>query len=182
MNRIHTKYNEEIKNQLAKELELGAMEVPVLKKIVLNMGLGKEAVINSGVIEKAAEQLGQIAGQKPVQTKARKAIATFKLRQGQVIGVAVTLRGDKMYAFLDRLVNVVLPRVRDFQGVKSDSFDAQGNYSLGLTEQTLFPEIDISKVDKVRGMQITFTIRSKDAEHSYKLLEKFGMPFKKEEK
>jgi large subunit ribosomal protein L5 len=182
MNRIHTKYNEEIKKELEKDLNVNAMEVPVLKKIVLNMGLGREAVANSGVIEKAAEQLGTIAGQKPIHTKAKKAISTFKLREGQVIGVAVTLRGDKMYSFLDRLVNVVLPRVRDFQGVKGDSFDVQGNYSLGLTEQTLFPEIDISKVDKVRGMQVTFTIRSKGAEHSYKLLEKFGMPFKKEEK
>ncbi|MDQ3098684.1 MAG: 50S ribosomal protein L5 [bacterium] len=182
MNRIHAKYNEEIRKELEKDLNLGPMEVPVLKKIVLNMGLGREAVANSGVIEKAAEQLGTIAGQKVIQTKAKKAISTFKLREGQIIGVAVTLRGDKMYSFLDRLVNVVLPRVRDFQGVKSDSFDAQGNYSLGLTEQTLFPEVDISKVDKVRGMQVTFTIRSKGAEHSYKLLEKFGMPFKKEEK
>jgi large subunit ribosomal protein L5 len=181
MNRLQDKYNKEIAPALKSELGIGAMEVPVLKKIVVNMGLGREAVANSNVIEKAAEQMATIVGQKPVQTKAHKAIASFKLREGQTIGVAVTLRGDKMYSFLDRLVNVVLPRVRDFQGVKSTSFDAQGNYSLGLSEQTLFPEIDITKVDKIRGLEITFTMRSRDRDHSYKLLEKFGMPFKKEE-
>jgi large subunit ribosomal protein L5 len=181
MNRIHKKYNDEISKDLAKSLKIGAMEVPKLKKIVLNMGLGSEAVANSSVIEKAAEQLGLISGQKPVITKAHQAIASFKLREGQPIGTMVTLRGDKMYAFLDRLINIVLPRVRDFQGVKSTSFDAAGNYSLGLNEQTLFPEVDISKVDKVRGLQITFTIVSQNKDHSYALLEKFGMPFRKTE-
>jgi large subunit ribosomal protein L5 len=182
MNRLHEKYEKEIKVALQKELEVGAMQTPKLVKVVLNMGLGREAVANSNVIEKAAEQLGLISGQKPVITKARKAIATFKLREGQPIGVSVTLRGDKMYAFVDRFINVVLPRVRDFQGVKSDSFDKQGNYSIGLTEQSLFPEIDIQKVDKVRGLQVTFTIKSENQDHSYKFLEKLGMPFKKEEK
>jgi large subunit ribosomal protein L5 len=181
MNRLHEKYNKEIKPELMKSLGVGAMEVPHLKKIVLNMGLGKEAVANSSVIEKAAEQLGLISGQKPVITKAHQAIASFKLREGQPIGAMVTLRGEKMYAFLDRFISIVLPRVRDFQGVKDNSFDAAGNYSMGLTEQTLFPEVDISKVDKVRGMQITFTLVSKNRDHSYALLQKFGMPFKKQE-
>lgn len=181
MNRLHEKYDKEIKSSLQKELSVGAMQIPKLVKVVLNMGLGREAVANSNVIEKAADQLGLISGQKPVITKARKAIATFKLREGQPIGVSVTLRGDKMYSFVDRLINVVLPRVRDFQGVKTESFDKQGNYSLGLTEQSLFPEIDISKVDKVRGLEVTFTIKSEGRDDSYKFLEKLGMPFKKSE-
>lgn len=182
MNRIQTKYNEEIRPALVKQFELNPMQAPQIKKVVLNMGLGREAVINSNVIERALEQLTLISGQKPVITKARKAIATFKLREGQPIGVAVTLRGEKMYAFIDRLLNVVLPRVRDFQGVKNDSFDAFGNYSMGLNEQTLFPEVDISKVDKVRGLEITFTIKSPGKDESYALLEKLGMPFKKADK
>ncbi len=182
MNRLQKKYTEEIRPALIKEFNLNAMQVPKVKKVVLNMGLGREAVANSNVIEKAVEQMSLISGQKPVITKARKAIASFKLREGQPIGVSVTLRGDRMYALMDRLLNVVLPRVRDFQGVKGDSFDAQGNYSMGLTEQTLFPEVDISKVDKVRGLEITFTIHSPGEKESYALLEKLGMPFKKADK
>lgn len=180
MNRLHQKYNEEIKPTLAKDHGLKAMQIPQLKKVTLNMGLGREAVANSNVIEKAVEQLSTIAGQKAVATKAKKAISSFKLRAGQPIGVMVTLRGEKMYAFVDRLISVVLPRVRDFQGV-SDTFDAQGNYSLGITEQTLFPEIDITKVDKVRGLQVTFTLQSQDREHSYALLKALGMPFRTKE-
>lgn len=182
MNRLQTKFTEEIRPALVKEFKLNAMQAPKIEKVVLNMGLGREALINGNVIERAVEQLTLISGQKPVINKARKAIATFKLREGQAIGVSVTLRGEKMYAFVDRLINVVLPRVRDFQGVKNDSFDKQGNYSMGLTEQTLFPEVDISKVDKVRGLEITFTIKSTGKDVSYALLEKFGMPFKKAEK
>lgn len=182
MNRLQTKYTEEIRPALIKQFELNAMQAPKIEKVVLNMGLGREATVNSNVIDRALEQLTLISGQKPVITKARKAIASFKLREGQPIGVSVTLRGDKMYSFIDRLINVVLPRVRDFQGVKGDSFDKNGNYSMGLNEQTLFPEVDISKVDKVRGLEITFTIHSPGKDESYALLEKFGMPFKKAEK
>jgi large subunit ribosomal protein L5 len=182
MNRLQAKFTEEIRPALVKEFKLNAMQAPKIEKVVLNMGLGREALINGNVIERAVEQLTLISGQKPVINKARKAIATFKLREGQAIGVSVTLRGEKMYAFVDRLINVVLPRVRDFQGVKDNSFDKQGNYSMGLTEQTLFPEVDISKVDKVRGLEITFTIKSTGKDVSYALLEKFGMPFKKAEK
>lgn len=181
MNRLRQKYFETILPALAKEFGISIMAAPRIHKVTLNMGLGKEAVANSQSVSKALEQMSAIAGQKAVSTKARKAIATFKLRAGQEIGVMVTLRGDRMYAFLDRLLSVVLPRVRDFQGVPRTSFDKSGNYSMGLTEQTLFPEIDISKVDKIRGLQVTLSITSKSPEHSEKLLKDLGMPFKKED-
>jgi large subunit ribosomal protein L5 len=179
MDNLLKKYREEVVPALMKELSLGRMEVPVITKIVVNMGLGREATANSQAIDKAQEQLTALTGQKALVTKARKAIASFKLREGQPVGVCVTLRGLRMWVFLDKLINIVLPRTRDFQGVPTDSFDAQGNYALGITEHTLFPEIDISKVDKVRGLQVVMTIKAKEKEHTYLLLEKLGMPFKK---
>lgn len=181
MDRLRKKYYEDVVPELMKELGVSRMEVPAFSKIVINMGLGRETTVDSQAIDKAQEQLTAIAGQKAMITKARRAIASFKLRQGQSVGVCVTLRGLRMWVFLDKLINIVLPRTRDFGGVPLSSFDQQGNYALGITEHTLFPEIDLSKVDKVRGLQVVFTIKSKHKDHSYVLLKKLGMPFAESE-
>lgn len=154
------------------------MEVPRLAKITVNMGLG-EAAQNSKVIDAAVTDLEAITGQKPIVTKAKKSIATFKLREGMPIGAKVTLRGDRMYEFADRLINAALPRVRDFRGVSAKGFDGRGNYTMGLKEQLIFPEIDFDKIDKIRGMNITFVTSAKTDEEAFGLLEFMGMPFSK---
>ncbi|TKB23433.1 50S ribosomal protein L5 [Desulfopila sp. IMCC35006] len=155
-----------------------AMQIPQIKKIVINMGLG-EAVQNPKIVEGAAEELGLIAGQKAIITKAKKSIATFKLREGMPIGCCVTLRGDKMYDFLSKLVNIALPRVRDFRGLSPKGFDRRGNYSMGVQEQIIFPEIDYDKIDKIKGLNITIVTSAKTDKEGYSLLKMLGMPFKK---
>lgn len=155
-----------------------AMQIPQVKKIVLNMGLG-EAVQNPKIVDGAAEELGRIAGQKAIITKAKKSIATFKLREGMPIGCCVTLRGDKMYDFLSKLVNIALPRVRDFRGLSPKGFDRRGNYSMGVTEQIIFPEIDYDKIDKIKGLNITIVTSANTDKEGFSLLQKLGMPFKK---
>jgi large subunit ribosomal protein L5 len=153
------------------------MAIPRLEKIVLNMGMG-EAIANSKVLDTAVAELTSIAGQKPVITKAKKSIASFKLRQGMPIGVMVTLRGDRMYEFFDRLVSVALPRVRDFRGVSPKAFDGRGNYTIGIREQLIFPEIDFNKVDKLRGMNISIVTSARNDEQARALLKSLGMPFR----
>lgn len=176
--RLREKYHGEIKQTLQKDLGLdNAMAVPKLEKIVINMGLG-EATQNVKIMDPLLADLGSIAGQKPVITKAKKSIAAFKLREGMPIGAMVTLRGDKMYEFLDRLISVALPRVRDFRGVSSKSFDGRGNYTLGLRDQLIFPEIDYAKVDKIKGMNVTIVTTAKDDNGARELLKSFGMPFR----
>ncbi|HTV08001.1 MAG TPA: 50S ribosomal protein L5 [Candidatus Aquilonibacter sp.] len=176
--RLREKYSKEIKGQLQKELGIeNVMAVPRLEKIVINMGLG-EATQNVKMMDPLVADLGSIAGQKPVITKAKKSIAAFKLREGMPIGAMVTLRGDAMYEFLDRLISVALPRVRDFRGVSSKSFDGRGNYTLGLRDQLIFPEIDYAKVDKVKGMNVTIVTSAKDDNGARTLLKYFGMPFR----
>jgi len=155
------------------------MAVPKLNKIVLNMGVGREAQTNPKVFDQASMELSTISGQKPVVTKAKKSIAAFKLRAGMPIGVAVTLRGERMYEFLDRLVNTVLPRVRDFRGVSPRAFDGRGSYTLGIKEQINFPEIDFNKVDKIRGLNISIVTTAETDEEGRALLRHFGMPFSK---
>ena len=155
------------------------MEVPRIEKVVINIGLGA-AMDDSKALEAALVDLTTIAGQKPVQTKARKSIANFKLREGRIIGTKVTLRGYRMWSFLDRLLNIALPRVRDFRGVSPNSFDGRGNYTLGLRDQLIFPEIEYDKIDKLRGMEITIVTTAKNDEHSRELLKLLGMPFRKE--
>lgn len=155
-----------------------AMQIPQIKKIVLNMGLG-EAVQNPKIVEGAAEELGRIAGQKAIITKAKKSIATFKLREGMPIGCCVTLRGEKMYDFLSKLVNIALPRVRDFRGLSAKGFDRRGNYSMGVKEQIIFPEIDYDKIDKIKGLNITIVTSAKSDKEGLSLLKMLGMPFKK---
>jgi len=155
-----------------------AMEIPKIEKIVLNMGLG-EAVQNPKIVEGAAEELTKIAGQKAVITKAKKSIATFKLREGMPIGCRVTLRGDKMFDFFSKLVNVTLPRVRDFRGISTKTFDGRGNFSMGVKEQIIFPEIDYDKIDKIKGLNITIVTSAKTDKEAFFLLNKMGMPFKK---
>ncbi|MDT7541053.1 MAG: large subunit ribosomal protein [Acidobacteriota bacterium] len=178
--RLKDRYTKEIAPALAKEFDIkNPMAVPRLEKIVLNMGLG-EAVANSKIVDTATEELTSIAGQKPVTTKAKKAIAAFKLRQGMPIGSMVTLRGDRMYEFLDRLVSVALPRVRDFRGVSPKAFDGRGNYTLGVREQLIFPEIDFNKVDKTRGMNISIVTTARDDEQARALLKALGMPFRQQ--
>jgi large subunit ribosomal protein L5 len=179
MARLIAKYNEEIVPSLQKDLGLSnIMQVPKLEKIIVNMGVG-EATQNSKLIDAAANDLGIISGQKPLIIKAKKSEAGFKLREGQAIGCKVTLRNEKMYEFLDRLVNVVLPRVRDFEGVSSKAFDGRGNYSIGLADQLVFPEIEYDKVEKLFGMSISFVSSAKNDEEGKALLTAFGMPFKK---
>nr|WP_211260017.1 50S ribosomal protein L5 [Pseudostreptobacillus hongkongensis] len=179
MPRLQKAYKEVMVSALMKELGLSnIMEVPKLDKIIVNMGLG-DAVSNPKLIDVAVKELAQITGQKPVARKARKSEAGFKLREGQLIGAKVTLRKEKMYEFLDRLVSVTLPRVRDFEGVSNKGFDGRGNYTLGLKEQIIFPEIEIDKVDKVLGMGITFVTTAKNDEEGRALLKAFGMPFAK---
>ena len=176
--RLREKYSKEIKSQLQKELGIeNVMAVPKLQKIVINMGLG-EATQNVKIMDPLIADLGAIAGQKPVITKAKKSIAAFKLREGMPIGAMVTLRGDAMYEFLDRLISVALPRVRDFRGVSSKSFDGRGNYTLGLRDQLIFPEIDYAKVDKVKGMNVTIVTSAEDDNGARTLLKYFGMPFR----
>src|SRR5687767_10655507 len=180
MNRMQERYNTEIVPALRKAFELkNIMQVPRIEKIVVNIGMG-EAMDNPKALESAVSDLTIIAGQKPVMTKARKSIANFKLREGRLIGTKVTLRGNRMWAFLDRLVNVALPRVRDFRGVSPNSFDGRGNYTLGLRDQLIFPEIEYDKIDKLRGMEITIVTTAKNDEHSRALLKFLGMPFRKE--
>jgi len=176
--RLKERFNKEIAAALQKELQLkNPMAVPRLHKIVVNMGIG-EATQNPKLLDPAASELSQITGQKPVITKAKKSIAQFKVREGQSIGAMVTLRGDHMYEFLDRLINVVLPRVRDFRGVSTKSFDGRGNYTLGLRDQLIFPEIDYAKVDKLKGMNVTIVTTAKDDNSARALLRHFGMPFR----
>jgi len=172
-------YNENCVSKLTKEFGYtNVMQVPKLEKISLNMGLG-EAVQNPKIVESAATELTNIAGQKAVVTKARKSIAGFKLREGQAIGCRVTLRGDKMYEFLSKLINVALPRVRDFRGIKSTGFDGRGNYSFGITEHIIFPEVDYDKIDKIKGLNITINTSANTNEEGLSLLTLMGMPFKK---
>jgi large subunit ribosomal protein L5 len=178
MNRLKEKYNKEIVPSLREKYNYKSiMEVPALDKIVVNMGVG-DATTNSKLLDAAVEDLAQITGQKPVVTKAKKAIAGFKVREGQPIGCKVTLRGENMYNFLDKLISITLPRVRDFRGVSHRSFDGRGNYTLGLTEQLIFSEIDYDNVVKVRGMDIVFVTTAKTNDEAYDLLKGFGMPFK----
>ncbi len=179
MNILREKYVNEVAPALMKDLNLSnVMQIPRVKKVVINIGMG-EAMDNSKAMDAAVADLTAIAGQKPVITKARKSIANFKLREGRAIGVMVTLRGDRMWSFLDRLMNIVLPRVRDFRGVSDEAFDGRGNYTLGLREQIIFPEIEYDKVDKVRGMEITVVTTADTDEQSALLLQKLGMPFRK---
>lgn len=179
VSRLHTKYNEEIAPALLKSLGLSnVMEIPKLDKIVINMGVG-EASQNSKLMDAAAKDLEIITGQKPTIRKAKNSEAGFKLREGQAIGAKVTLRREAMYDFLDRLVTVVLPRVRDFEGISGKAFDGRGNYSLGLVDQLVFPEIEYDKVEKLFGMSITIVSSAKTDEQGKALLEAFGMPFKK---
>ncbi len=176
--RLKDKYLKEIKPALLKELGLkNTMAVPRLEKIVLNMGLG-EATQNVKVMDPLMADLGLITGQKPVVTRAKKSIAAFKVREGMPIGAMVTLRGDKMYEFLDRLVSTALPRVRDFKGVSTKSFDGRGNYTLGIRDQLIFPEIDYSRVDKLKGMNVTIVTTAKDDQQARALLQHFGIPFR----
>jgi large subunit ribosomal protein L5 len=176
--RLKEKYHKEIKGALQKELGLeNSMAVPRLEKIVLNMGLG-EATQNSKMLDPLIADLASIAGQKPVSTRAKKSIAAFKVREGMPIGAMVTLRGDTMYEFLDRLISVALPRVRDFRGVSTKSFDGRGNYTLGIRDQLIFAEIDYSKVDKLKGMNITIVTSAQDDNSARALLKQFGMPFR----
>lgn len=179
MTRLKETYMNEIIDGMTKKFGYkNVMEVPKLDKIVINMGVG-EAKDNSKLLETAVKDLEIIAGQKVVITKAKKSIANFKLREGVPIGCKVTLRGDKMYEFADRLINLALPRVRDFRGVNENAFDGRGNYALGIKEQLIFPEIEYDKVDKVRGMDIIFVTTAKTDEEARELLTLFGMPFKK---
>ena len=177
MSRLKDLYYNEIQEQMTKKFGYtNVMQVPKLDKIVVNMGVG-EAKENEKLLEAAAKDMATITGQKPVITKAKKSIANFKIREGMPIGCKVTLRGDRMYEFLDRLVNLALPRVRDFRGVNPNSFDGRGNYALGIKEQLIFPEIEYDKIDKVTGMDIVFTTTAKTDEEARELLRLFNMPF-----
>ena len=177
--RLKVKYHAEIKQALQKELGLdNPMAVPELEKIVINMGLG-EATQNTKLLDPLVADLATIAGQKPVTTKAKKSIAAFKLREGMSIGAKVTLRGERMYVFLDKLFNIVLPRIRDFRGLNRKSFDGRGNYNLGLREQLVFPEIDFDKVDKARGMDIVIVTTATNDEEATEFLTEMGLPLQK---
>ena len=172
------------KDKIAKDLQTtfnykNVMQTPKLDKIVINMGVGRDAVADSKAVKAAVEELTLISGQKPVVTKAKQSIAGFKLREGQAIGCKVTLRGDRMYEFLERLVNIAMPRIRDFKGISSKGFDGKGNYSMGLKEQIVFPEIDYDKIDKIRGMDITFVTTAKNDNEAKELLKAFNLPFVK---
>jgi large subunit ribosomal protein L5 len=178
--RLKERYRGEIAAELTKQFGYkNPMQVPRVEKVTLNIGLG-EARENARAVESATADIATISGQKPVVTKAKKAIANFKIRENMPIGVAVTLRGDRMYEFLDRLLNAALPRIRDFHGVPTKAFDGRGNFSLGVREQLIFPEIDYDKVDKIRGMQINIITTAKNDEEGRRLLELMGMPFSKE--
>ena len=181
MNRMQERYQKEAVPALLKAFQYkNVMQVPRINKVVLNIGLGSEQD-NAKALEAAMGDMTTIAGQKPVMTKARTSIANFKLREGRIIGTKVTLRGDKMWAFLDRLMNTALPRVRDFRGVSPDAFDGRGNYTLGLRDQLIFPEIEYDKIDKLKGMEVTIVTTAKSDDHARLMLQLMGMPFKKEE-
>ena len=181
MSRLKDLYMDEIREQMMKKFGYkNIMQVPKLDKIVVNMGIG-EARENEKILDAAARDMAIITGQKPVITKAKKSIANFKIREGMPIGCKVTLRGDRMYEFLDRLVNLALPRVRDFRGVNPNSFDGRGNYALGIKEQLIFPEIEYDKIDKVRGMDVVFVTTAKTDEEARELLRLFNMPFAREQ-
>lgn len=177
--RLKELYSKEVRKRMQDEFGIkNPMAVPKVEKVVLNMGVG-EAIANAKILDNAVEELATIAGQKPVIRRAKKSIASFKLRQGQAIGTSVTLRGEKMYEFLDRLINIALPRVRDFRGVPTKSFDGRGNYTLGIRDHLIFPEIDPVKVDKAKGMNITIVTTAKTDEQARFLLRELGMPFGK---
>jgi large subunit ribosomal protein L5 len=178
MARLKERYQKEVAPAIAKEFGIkNSMAIPRLSKIVLNMGMG-EAISNAKVLDTAVEELKAIAGQKPVITRAKKSIASFKLREKMPIGVMVTLRGEQMYEFFDRLVSIALPRVRDFRGVSPKAFDGRGNYTIGIREQLIFPEIDFNKVDKLRGMNISIVTTARDDDQARALLKALGMPFR----
>ncbi len=180
MNKMKEQYQTEVAPALMKAMDLqNAMQIPSIEKVVVNIGMG-EALDNPKALDAAVNDLIQITGQRPVVTKARKSIANFKLREGRAIGAKVTLRGEKMWAFLDRLINIVLPRVRDFRGISPNAFDGRGNYTLGLREQLIFPEIEYDKIDKVRGMEITIVTTAQSDDQASLLLEMLGMPFRKD--
>jgi large subunit ribosomal protein L5 len=177
--RLKDVYTKEVRKKIQDEFGIkNVMAIPKIEKVVLNMGMG-DAIQNSKVLDAAVDELGQITGQKPVITRAKKSIASFKLREGMAIGTMVTLRGDKMYEFLDRLINIALPRVRDFRGVATRAFDGRGNYTLGIRDHLIFPEIDPGKVDKSKGMNITIVTTAKNDEQARFLLRELGMPFGK---
>jgi large subunit ribosomal protein L5 len=177
---LKERYQNEVVPALMKTLDLSnIMEVPHVEKVVVNIGLG-EALDNAKALDAAVVDLTTITGQKPIVTKARKSIANFKLREGRAIGAKVTLRGDRMWSFLDRMMNIALPRVRDFRGVSADSFDGRGNYTLGLREQLVFPEIEYDKIDKLRGLEVTIVTSARNDDHGRQLLRLLGMPFRKE--
>lgn len=179
---LQQKYESEIKKDLQKELKIAnSLAIPKITKIVINTGLG-EALTDRKILEKAAVDLKAITGQKPILTKAKTSISSFKLRAGEVIGMKVTLRGKRMYDFLEKLIRIVLPRMRDFRGISRKGFDGRGNYNLGIREQIIFPEIEYGSIDKVKGLEITIVTNAKDDEKGFMLLYKFGMPFVKEGK
>jgi large subunit ribosomal protein L5 len=181
MNRMQEKYNTEVVPALRKAFDLqNIMQVPRIQKVVVNIGMG-EAMDNPKALEAAVSDLTTITGQKPIMTKARKSIANFKLREGRLIGTKVTLRGDRMWSFLDRLMNTALPRVRDFRGVSGNAFDGRGNYTLGLRDQLIFPEIEYDKIDKLRGMEVTIVTTAKNDDQARTMLQLLGMPFSKKE-
>jgi large subunit ribosomal protein L5 len=178
--RLKERYKDKIVSALMKEFSYkNNMAVPRLEKVVLNMGVGREAQANPKVFDQAAMELSTVSGQKPVITKAKKSIAAFKLRTGMPVGVSVTLRGDRMYEFLDRFINAVLPRVRDFRGISPRAFDGRGNYTIGIKDQLIFPEIDFNKVDRTRGMNVSIVTTARTDEEGRALLREFGMPFMK---
>lgn len=179
MNALKVRYKKDIVPAMMKDFSFrNVMEVPIVEKMVINIGMG-EALDTPNSLDAAVKDLSTITGQKPVITKAKKSVANFKLREGRQIGVKVTLRGERMWALLDRLVNIALPRVRDFRGVSPDSFDGRGNYTMGIREQLIFPEINYDSIDKIRGMEITFVTTAKNDEHAKALLGYLGMPFRK---
>ena len=178
--RLRNRFREEIVPQMVREFSYSnPMEVPRLQKIVLNVGLG-EALVNGRAMEAAVQDLTTISGQKPIITRARKSIAGFKIRQGNAIGAAVTLRGDRMYHFLDRLVNTALPRIRDFRGIPRSGMDGRGNFSIGIREQIIFPEIDYNSIDRIRGLQVTIATTARNDAEAMRLLELYGFPFIRE--
>jgi len=177
---LKERYQKEVMPALMKELKItNVMQVPRIKKVVVNIGLG-EALDNAKALDAAVGDLNQITGQKPIITKARMSIANFKLREGRAIGAKVTLRGERMWSFLDRLMNIALPRVRDFRGISPDAFDGRGNYTLGFREQLVFPEIEYDKIDKLRGLEVTIVTTATNDDHGRELLHLLGMPFRKE--
>ncbi|MDC7219847.1 MAG: 50S ribosomal protein L5 [Spirochaetales bacterium] len=177
--RLKKLYKEKLAAEMNSDFKYkSTMQIPKIEKIVVSMGVG-EAVANKKLLDAAVEELGIITGQRPIKTKARKSIATFKIREGQEIGTKVTLRGDMMYEFLDRLVNISLPRVKDFRGVNPKAFDGRGNYSLGIEEQIIFPEIDYDKIEKISGLNVAIVTSAKTDDEARELLKKFGMPFSK---